>query len=64
VRENRRREAELKPERPENVVITGAMTVQELVKPWHLDTEIVRILFVKGMAVNITQNLIFRQSRW
>jgi len=33
-----------------------------LLKPHNPDTEIVRILFVKGMAVNITQNLIFRQS--
>jgi translation initiation factor IF-2 len=49
---------EPKRERPEKLVMTGSMTVQELadalVAP---DTDIVRILFMKGMAVNITQNL-------
>jgi translation initiation factor IF-2 len=56
--QNRRQEVETKRERPEKVVITGPMTVQELsdvlVTP---DTEIVKILFLKGMAVSITQNL-------
>jgi translation initiation factor IF-2 len=55
---HRRHEVEPKRERPEKLVMTGSMTVQELadalVAP---DTDIVRILFMKGMAVNITQNL-------
>ncbi len=56
--QNRRREAEPKIERPEKLVITGNMTVQELAEALAVaDTEIVRILFQKGMAVNITQNL-------
>ena len=56
--QNRRREAEQKPDRPEKLVITGPMTVQELAEALAVqDTEIVRILFLKSMAVNITQNL-------
>jgi len=56
--QNRRRESEQKPERPEKVVMTGSMTVQELAQALTVqDTDIVRILFQKGMAVNITQNL-------
>ena len=55
---NRRSEVENKPERPEKLVMTGNMTVQELAEALAAqDTEIVRILFQKGMAVNITQNL-------
>ena len=57
-RENRRREPDQKQERPENLVVTGTMTVQELSAELAVpDTEIVKILFMKGMAVNITQNL-------
>ena len=58
-RQERRKEtAEQKPERPEKLVLTGTMTVQELANAMSVaDTEIVRILFLKGMAVNITQNL-------
>jgi translation initiation factor IF-2 len=56
--QNRRREPEQKEERPEKIVITGAMTVQELAQALVTpDTEIVKILFLKGIAVNITQNL-------
>jgi translation initiation factor IF-2 len=55
---NRRQEVETKVERPEKVVITGPMTVQELADVLTVaDTEIVKILFLKGMAVSITQNL-------
>ena len=39
-------------------VVTGPMTVQELAEALVIaDTEIVKILFIKGMAVSITQNL-------
>ena len=57
--QNRRKgEAEQKSERPEKLVMTGNMTVQELSLALGVqDTEIVKILFMKGMAVNITQNL-------
>ncbi|MDJ0746295.1 MAG: translation initiation factor IF-2 [Xenococcaceae cyanobacterium MO_167.B27] len=51
---------ELKPkrERPEKLVVTGSMTVSELAEALAVrDTEIVKILFIKGMAINITQNL-------
>jgi translation initiation factor IF-2 len=56
--QNRRREPETKRDRPEKIVVYGAMTVQELAELLAVaDTEIVRILFIKGMAVSITQNL-------
>ncbi|MBC1239319.1 translation initiation factor IF-2 [Nostoc sp. 2RC] len=56
--QNRRQEVETKRERPEKVVVTGPMTVQELADLLVVaDTEIVKILFLKGMAVSITQNL-------
>jgi translation initiation factor IF-2 len=55
---NRRQEQETKRERPEKVVVTGPLTVQELADLLGVaDTEIVKILFMKGMAVSITQNL-------
>jgi translation initiation factor IF-2 len=56
--QNRRQETETKRERPEKIVVTGPMTVQELANELAVaDTEIVKILFLKGMAVSITQNL-------
>ncbi|MBN3868930.1 translation initiation factor IF-2 [Nostoc sp. JL33] len=54
----RQQEADTKRDRPEKVVITGPLTVQELSDVLGVaDTEIVKILFLKGMAVSITQNL-------
>jgi translation initiation factor IF-2 len=54
----RQQEVEVKRERPSTLVITGPMTVQELADALVMaDTEIVKILFMKGMAVSITQNL-------
>jgi len=56
--QNRRQEVEVKQERPEKIIVTGPMTVQELADALIVaDTEIVKILFIKGMAVSITQNL-------
>ncbi|WP_392530281.1 translation initiation factor IF-2 [Nostoc sp. C117] len=56
--QNRRQEVETKRDRPEKVVVTGPLTVQELADVLAVaDTEIVKILFLKGMAVSITQNL-------
>ncbi|MEH1970050.1 MULTISPECIES: translation initiation factor IF-2 [unclassified Nostoc] len=54
----RQQEADTKRDRPEKVTITGPLTVQELADVLAVpDTEIVKILFLKGMAVSITQNL-------
>ncbi len=45
-------------ERPEKLVVTDSMTVAELAEALAVrDTEIVKILFIKGIAVNITQSL-------
>ncbi|MBD2354138.1 translation initiation factor IF-2 [Tolypothrix sp. FACHB-123] len=56
--QNRRQEVEVKRDRPEKVIVTGPLTVQELADLLVVaDTEIVKILFMKGMAVSITQNL-------
>jgi translation initiation factor IF-2 len=55
---NRRREPEQKRERPEKLVVMGNLTVQELAESLATpDTEIVKILFMKGIAVSITQSL-------
>ena len=58
---NRRQEnnnVEQKPDRPATLAVTGPLTVQELADALVIaDTEIVKILFMKGMAVSITQNL-------
>ncbi len=55
---NRHQESEPKRERPEILEVTGSMTVQELAQALVAqDTEIVKILFLKGMAVSITQSL-------
>jgi translation initiation factor IF-2 len=56
---NRRQEnIEQKPDRPATLAVTGPLTVQELADALVIaDTEIVKILFMKGMAVSITQNL-------
>jgi translation initiation factor IF-2 len=55
---NRHQQVEPKRERPEQLVVTGSMTVSELANALVVqDTEIVKILFLKGKAVNITQNL-------
>lgn len=52
------RQQEQKRDRPEKLIVTGPMTVQELAEALAVaDTEIVKILFMKGMAVSITQNL-------
>lgn len=52
------REQEVKKQRPEKVTLTDSMTVRELAELLVVpETEIVKILFFKGMAVNITQTL-------
>ena len=55
---DRRREPAAKAERPENLVLTGSMTVQELATALAVqETEIIKTLFFKGFAINITQTL-------
>ncbi|HEY9852292.1 MAG TPA: translation initiation factor IF-2 [Leptolyngbyaceae cyanobacterium] len=55
---SRKAKEEAVPERPEKLVLTGSMTVQELAEALAVpDTEIVKRLFFKGIAVNITQSL-------
>ena len=55
---NRRNREEAVPERPQKLLLTGNMTVQELAAALGIaETEIIRRLFMKGIAVNLTQNL-------
>ncbi|MCT7955772.1 translation initiation factor IF-2 [Laspinema palackyanum] len=54
----RRQEKTEKKERPDHIVITQAMTVRELANALAVpETDIVKTLFFKGIAVNITQTL-------
>ncbi|MDY7020578.1 MAG: translation initiation factor IF-2, partial [Cyanobacteriota bacterium] len=47
-----------KPQRPEILVLSGAMTVQELANTLLVPvTEIIKRLFTQGIAVNITESL-------
>ncbi len=55
---NNNTETEPKRQRPELITVSGPMTVQELADALAMpDTEIVKILFMKGIAVSITQSL-------
>ncbi|MFB2833364.1 translation initiation factor IF-2 [Floridanema evergladense] len=55
---NRRNREEVAPERPEKLVLTGNMTVQELAAALSIaETEIIKRLFIKGIPVSVTQNL-------
>ncbi len=58
---NSRRQTEaVKPLRPERLVVSGSMTVQELANALALqETEIIKRLFERGIAVNITETLDF-----
>lgn len=54
---DRRREQGV-PERPEQIVLTGSLSIRELATALGVaETEIIRKLFFKGMAVSITQTL-------
>jgi translation initiation factor IF-2 len=54
----RRQEKPDKKERPEHIVLTQPMTVRELANALAVpETDIVKTLFFKGIAVNITQTL-------
>jgi len=55
---NRRRPKEGVPELPEKIVLSGSVTIRELATQLNIaETEIIRKLFFKGMAVSITQTL-------
>lgn len=53
-----RREQEAKVEKPEKIILTGSLTVQELAAMMSIaDTEIIRTLFMKGIMATVTQTL-------
>lgn len=53
-----RREQQVKKERPELITLTEGLTVAELAEKLAVpETEVVKRLFLKGMAVSITQTL-------
>lgn len=53
-----RRPAEVIPERPEKIILTGDLTVQELAAELAIpETEVIKVLFFKGFAANINQTL-------
>ena len=57
-RETKRGREQKEAERPEKVVLDGSMTLRELATALAVpETEIIKKLFFKGMAVNITQTL-------
>jgi translation initiation factor IF-2 len=56
-RRDRRQQTD-KPERPEMITLTGGVTVQELSQMMAVsETEIIRNLFMKGIAATVTQTL-------
>lgn len=55
---NRGRASKTEPERPEILILAEPMTVQELAATLVIpETEIIKRLFMKGIAVNITETL-------
>ncbi|MBW4581862.1 MAG: translation initiation factor IF-2 [Tildeniella nuda ZEHNDER 1965/U140] len=53
-----RREQEVKIEKPEKITLHGGLTVQELSSIMEIpDTDIIRTLFMKGIAATVTQTL-------
>lgn len=53
-----RRPVDTTPERPERLVLTGELTVQELASELMIpETEVIKVLFFKGFAANINQTL-------
>jgi translation initiation factor IF-2 len=55
---DRRKEAKVTVERPEIIILTGSLTVRDLAEMLVVpETEIVRLLFFKGIAVSVTQIL-------
>ncbi|MGI0492112.1 translation initiation factor IF-2 [Alkalinema pantanalense CENA528] len=57
-RRDRRDQGSNKTEKPEIITLTGGVTVQELAQMMAVsDTEIIRNLFMKGIAATVTQTL-------
>ena len=55
---DRRREKQEVAERPEQITLNDSLTVRELANKLNLaETEVIKQLFFKGLAVNITQTL-------
>ncbi len=53
-----KRKEQQQVEKPESIILTGSLTVRELAEQLMVpETEIIKKLFFKGMAVNITQSL-------
>ncbi|MFE4106795.1 translation initiation factor IF-2 [Almyronema epifaneia] len=56
--QRRDRQQDNQPQRPERIVVTTGLTVNELAdKIMVADTEIIRFLFIKGIATNVNQTL-------
>ncbi|PZO49714.1 MAG: translation initiation factor IF-2, partial [Phormidesmis priestleyi] len=57
-RERRERRQEVAPERPEMIVLTGGISVHDLADQLAVpQTEIIKLLFFKGIATNVNQTL-------
>jgi translation initiation factor IF-2 len=57
-RDRRERREEAKQEKPTKIVVTGGLTVQELALRLIVpETDIIRALFLKGIAATVTQTL-------
>ncbi len=60
----RRQETSGKQQRPEKITMTGLLTIRELAELMAVpETEIVKTLFFKGIAVNITQSLDYETAK-
>jgi len=57
-RERRERRQEVAPERPEMIVLTGSISVHDLADQLAVpQTEVIKLLFFKGIATNVNQTL-------
>ncbi|MGB3296147.1 MAG: translation initiation factor IF-2 [Phormidesmis sp.] len=57
-RERRERRQEAEPEKPEMIVLTGGISVHDLADQLAVpQTEIIKLLFFKGIATNVNQTL-------
>ncbi|MEM9087145.1 MAG: translation initiation factor IF-2 [Cyanobacteria bacterium P01_F01_bin.53] len=57
-RERRERRQEVEPEKPEMIVLTGGISVHDLAEQLVVpQTEIIKLLFFKGIATNVNQTL-------
>ncbi|MEM8505143.1 MAG: translation initiation factor IF-2 [Cyanobacteria bacterium P01_D01_bin.1] len=57
-RERRERRQEVAPEKPEMIVLTGGISVHDLAEQLAVpQTDIIKLLFFKGIATNVNQTL-------